>query len=1001
MLGGLKVQREETVACFRTKKTASLLAYLAYYADRSISKELLAEALWPDVDGIKGRQSLRMAVSSIRAALEQPDWNSRVFVLSDRDTIEVAATGFWTDARVFRDLVGANSVEDLLQAVDLYRGPLLAGFTDDWILPQSLELEELYSQAVCRLVQLLSDSNRLPAAVSAGRAALSLCPTREELHIALIRAYGNAGQSAAAVKQYEELERMLDEQWGESPSDEAKAVLEGIPKGGASIAGTDPSLDPHGNLPWIDASASLSESTPFFGRENEVAELKQMLSPQGGPRLVTLIGLGGMGKTRLAQRLAFHLKGEFLGRVWFVTLAGVLEAERMLEVLLESIGKRSPRGADALGSVSAAIGDAAALLVLDNVEQIAQEAKLAAARLIADCARLKILVTSRIALDAEGERPVQVTPLPLPTDYRELAALRSSPSVQMLVDAAQSVRPGFGVTPANALSVLLLCSKLEGIPLAIELAAAKLATLTPAQVLASIGRRVDLVSDKAALPKGHQSLRTVAEWSIGLLEDQERLAFAKLSVCRGGFNIELARAILGESAEPLLQKFCRSSLIGWKETAEEVRFEMLETLREIAAETLGVATPAHREAAKKHWSYVKSLCSDFDSLETESERKVWAARLNADCDNVLSVLESGLAGLIEPQGTWEVAWELTYFIERRGRPHVWIAPLTSLLRATESELSSHWKARAHRVLARAFQYKRDVSSAYAHTMQSIEHADRTDDVTLRIRNRVSLSVMAQLRGDFEEARQAARAAIELQQDDPQPDLAASCQIQLGWAYFHECKEAEAEEEFRQAVALAEGTGQAATLGVALTGLACATAGHDYDAAQPLFDRAMAVLDEEEVPLRTAQTLCIKAWADYRNGNHVAALSNVVKGFRKFKEADVGFGQLQLMVCGYVLSGSGRIADAAKFWGAAFGAVRRFGMVLLPSLKRDYEQERKRAIAALAVRDLELALERSVRLSEEDLIEHLLSIEPHRSEEEGERFEVAEAPQQDHSTAPGS
>lgn len=956
---------------FRSRKTESLLAYLAFYAGTPVAKEQLAEALWPEADGDRGRHSLRMAVSSIRSAMNRADWNSMEYVLSDRNTLVLTAESVKSDVALFREAIASGkesnstleNIEAFSQACSLYRGPLLNGFTDDWILPQALELEELYAQTVSGLTCLLATNGDVQRAIAESRRALSLFPLREDLHVALMRVYAIAGESTAAIKQFEELEKMLDDHWGERPGRQAHEVMDSLPSGGDTSRTPRQPAQPAG-----PGAAPLPISRkPFFGREAELSTLRRLLAPsEKHACLITLVGLGGSGKTRLAERVAQDLQADFDGRVWFASFVGLHPDQAPGETVLSAFTQSPPQNADAAEYISKLIGEAPALLVLDNLEHVVAQTRTLTDALRQHCPNLRILATSRIPLDAKNEQLVPVAPLPLPNDYRDLNALRESPSVQLLVEAAQVVRPGFSVTSANAQSVLLLCRRLEGIPLAIELCAAKLATLTPAQVVASIGRRLDVSASRSELPDRHRSMESVVEWSINQLRPSIRVDFSKLGICSGGFTSELAAALTGTDPSESIQELTRCALIKWNETDLEVRFEILETVREKAREMLDIAPNEARETSERFFNYLHSLCSKYETLKTEDERRLWAQSLVNETNNLLEALEMCAEGLIPSDSAWRFAFSLRPFIERRARPQLWVGSLDKLLDATAEKLEAELLSEAHLLMARIRYGLRDIRATYEHIVQAMDAADRTNNLKLQILTRCELETPASLLGEYEFAIEALNEAIELLRKSPDDGLAARCHINLGWTVFDSGREADSREQFAKAVEFAERAGDSIVLSTALVGLACAVGATDYAESIKIFERAQFICDQHGVPERIGHMHYYRALNEYRNGKPAEALENIHRSFKSFVSHGIALGQTPLTVGGLVLAANGDLENALLCFRRAQWSRVRYGMQMFPTLAKDYERE-----SASAGEDFNARVAQAPLHDDEELVEKLL------------------------------
>ncbi len=486
---------------------------------------------------------------------------------------------------------------------------------------------------------------------------------------------------------------------------------------------------PRDSFPPLKAEAGYGGSVPpqfsrFFGRQGELERLRELLDPgrqgskgageQGGreggivgsspaalppcrlaaaddTRLVTLTGPGGTGKTRLAIEAAQQLVPAFSGAVWFVPLGDVSDARRVPDAAAAVMRLPAAPATEPLDQVVEALGRQPALLVLDNFEQLVGDGARIVRDLLERAPTLRCIVTSRQRLDISGEREFQVLPLPRPEGGNGARwapeRLTLFESVQLFIDRAQTVKPDFQVTNANAPYVAELCERLEGIPLAIELAAARAQVLTPAQMLQQLARRYDfLVSRKRDAPERQRTLRSAVDWSYQLLSPELQRFWTRLSVFRGGWTLEAAEAVCGasgvmervpakraasggagargaaggnperpESNTPTLHhsttpsapdaldqlaQLRECSLVQTEETEEAVRFRMLETLREYAAEQL---RPEEREPVRmSHADYFVRLAEEAESQLRGPEQADWLRRLDRERLNFREAL-SGIA----------------------------------------------------------------------------------------------------------------------------------------------------------------------------------------------------------------------------------------------------------------------------------------------------------------------------------------------------------------------
>lgn len=615
LLGGLRAEQgngTHRLERFRTQKTAALFAYLAAYPNRSHSREELIERFWPDASAEEGRTSLRTALSSLRRQLEPPGTPANSVLATDRFQVRLNPDAVSTDTARFTDVLDAARRETgilperettlLREALTLYQGPFFPGSYDEWASALREHFAAEHQSVLRRLAALRAETGSLDESVEFARQAVAADPLDEEAQSDLIAFLAAAGRPAEALRQYRELERILRDEMGEKPS-ASLAVLAGRIQRGEPLP--VPSAASHGSGAAKPLPAELPQEEPapaipgwiplrlnrFFGRESEVALLTERLTDTS-VRLVTLLGPGGIGKTRLSMEAADRLREDstsspFPGGIWFVPLAEVMDAARILEAVRETL--RLPRGEagdDALRQIAAALPETArVLLILDNFEQVAAGGASVVLSLLSRIPRLTCLVSSRQRLSLPGEIVFPVSPLPVPESAETVTpeSLTRNPSVQLFTDRAQRSRPDFQVTPRSAATVAALCEKLEGIPLALELAAGWAQVLSPAQMLGRLDERFSLLAtrrtDKVAR---HRSLWAALESSTELLAPEERMFLYRLAVFRGGWTPEAAAAVCeAPSALSLLAVLRDRSLILSEETESgAIRFRMLETIRE-------------------------------------------------------------------------------------------------------------------------------------------------------------------------------------------------------------------------------------------------------------------------------------------------------------------------------------------------------------------------------------------------------------------------------------
>ncbi len=806
LLGGLRAQQaERVVSRFSTQKTGALLAYLAFYRERSHPREVLVESLWPQSGTPEaGRASLSVALSSLRHQFEPPGMPAGAVILADRFAVQVNPDAVTTDAAEFEAVLKAagqasssktERAQYLQRAVELYAGPLLPGYYEEWIAGEQERLANLFADAVRSLIRHLEQTGEAGRAVEYARRAVQADPVREEFHRDLIRLLAAAGQPDAALRQYRDLERILDQELADEPSEATRALVrrietqpaarepmvarptpprlasaapvDALPTGTVTFLFTDiegstalweragdafrtalathhtllrrtfrahggheikeagdsflvafarpsdalacavagqqalagqawaaeagplrvrmalhtgevalqdgeyhglvlhrasrmltaahggqilcsevasgllqrdpattdvrlsdlgiyrlrdvpeparlfqveyPGREP-GRFPPLNAEAGYASSLPltftrFFGREKEIERLTKWLRADD-TRLVTLTGPGGTGKTRLSLETAGRLVEHFSGAVTFVPLADLSDPRLIVASVVDALRlPRSPQQ-EPLEQAVEALRKQPSLLVLDNFEQLVEEGATIVRTLLERVPGLTLLITSRQLLGLSGEREFAVPPLPTPSNGGTPEQLGVYESVQLFIDRAQTVRPDFQVTNLTAPAVAALCDRLEGIPLAIELAAARAQVLTPTQMLAQLSHRFDfLVSRKRDANDRHRTLRAAIDWSYRLLSPDLQRFFAHLSVFHGGWTAEAAEAVTGEPlALDFLAQLRECSLVLTEESETEIRFRLMESLREYARDRLREMEDAGQEPRQRHANY--------------------------------------------------------------------------------------------------------------------------------------------------------------------------------------------------------------------------------------------------------------------------------------------------------------------------------------------------------------------------------------------------------------
>jgi predicted ATPase len=432
---------------------------------------------------------------------------------------------------------------------------------------------------------------------------------------------------------------------------------------------------PEQAFPPLSAEAGQAAHLPmrftrFFGRDDEITRLVEMLQPGQAADLpirhVTLTGSGGTGKTRLALEVAERLAEPFKGAVWFAPLADLSDPRLIADTLLDSLHlARSPHR-EPLDQVVEELSRQPSVLVLDNFEHLVEKGSALVQALLSRVPTLKVLITSRQLLGLSGEQEFVIPPLDTPNGGETAEQLSMYESVQLFVDRAQTAMQHFQVTSGNAPAVAELCHRLEGIPLAIELAAARALVMTPGQMLRQLEQRFGfLVSRKRDVIERHKTLHAAIDWSYKLLTPELQRFFASLSVFRGGWTVDAAEAVCDQPmALDYLAQLRECSLVLVEETVASMRYRMLETLREYASEQLSLETQAILEQG--HASYFVALAEEAEPELERMEQGNWLDRLENDHANLMVVLGRPVIDDRGAEASLRLAGALPSFWRRRG-----------------------------------------------------------------------------------------------------------------------------------------------------------------------------------------------------------------------------------------------------------------------------------------------------------------------------------------------
>jgi non-specific serine/threonine protein kinase len=690
LLGSLRVERGAQTIHLPTRKVESLLAYLALYP-QAHSRDQLAALLWGDAPDDQARASLRVALSTLRKTLGDD------LLLTDRETIQLNP-GFpiWVDGREIerlRDLeIDAPISQSLNPLFSLYPGDLLSNFYDEWIAPERERLRAIYLDALLRVIQHARSDGDYARAIQLAQKLLDNDPANEAAHQHLIFCYAASGDRRAARQQYAECRRVLRAELDVAPAPATTALYE------RALAQAD-ARDHDGwftNLP--------TPLTSFVGREKEMRELAEIL---GTTRLVTLTGAGGCGKTRLAIQTATEIAAteKFKDGVWWVDLAALRDPALVPQSVALTFGLREPAGIPLTTLLVNFLRAKKLLLIVDNCEHLLDACAQLIGTLLSACPNLHIVATSREILNIGGETVWRVPSLASPDPARipPLAQLRQFEAIQLFVARATAVAANWRLVE-NAAPVAQICARLDGIPLAIELATARLKVLSTQQIAARLDDRFNLLTggSRTELPR-HQTLRATMDWSYDLLSDAERSLLRRLSVFAGGFSLEAVEAVnsnLTTDHRPLttvldlLTSLIDRSLVVVEQKGNDTRYRLLETVRQYAREKFAQAEQNESEIfARRHRDWFLQFAEQAEPHILASEQLEWCERLERDLENFRAALTWSLAQTDRDNAerSLRLARALAWFWINRG---YWNEAKTWFERALENPIIVHARAGA-------------------------------------------------------------------------------------------------------------------------------------------------------------------------------------------------------------------------------------------------------------------------------------------------------------------
>ena len=900
------------VTAFESDKERALLAYLAVEADRPWRRETLAGLLWPDHPERAARHSLSQALSNLRRALGDHDATPPALRVTREVVAFDRASDHWLDVVAFECLLAACDghaharadgcaacARRLEEAAGLYRGPFLDGLTlpdspefEQWELHRRERLGHQVLDALARLGRFHERRGAHDRVSAAALRQLALDPCREEAHRQLMRAYHRAGERAAALAQYERCRRVLAAELGVEP-EAATVSLAAQVRDTPADTGRAPARRPH--LPM--------SPTPFVGREAELARLAALWQA-ADTRLVTIVGPGGIGKTRLALQCAAAHADDFADGAAFVSLVPLRVADLIAPAIAAAVGLSLRAGEDPARQLVGHLRDRELLLVLDNAEHLP-----AGAGLLADLLRgapgLRLLVTSRARLGLRAEWVVELGGLAYPGG-EPAGALASYDAARLFLQTAARLRPGFARAAGDEPAVRRICQLTEGLPLALELAASWARVLSCREIAVELARGLGFLAGAARdLPARHRSMGAVFDGSWRLLSTAERRALRRLAVFRGGFGREAAEEVAGATLTDLAGLVDKSLLRAYSRADGETRYDLHELVRQYARERLEAVQEAAR-VRDRHLRRYLALAEEAEPQLVARDQEAWLARLAAEHDNLRAAFDWALASA---QGA--VALQLA------------------------GALWHFWWVRGH-----VGEGRRRLEAALA--------GGAAASAAVRVRALHGAGWLTALQHDDARAGALLREGLAAAEALGEPGRVTGLLDALGESARWRGDLGRAAERLTESAARSRAAGNTRGLAVALADLgAVAHAARDEARAVALLEEGLALLRQLGDTVHTAWTLAFLGRAAKEQGDHGRAAARLTEAcglFGKVADRD-GLAFTTEGLAG-LAAARGDAASAARLFGAAEAQREAIGSPMMPVDRPEYERDVAAARAQL-------------------------------------------------------
>jgi predicted ATPase/DNA-binding SARP family transcriptional activator/DNA-binding CsgD family transcriptional regulator len=912
LLGSFKVSvgaRSIEESQWRLKKASGLVKVLALAPRHRLSREQAMDLFWPKLGPAAAANNLRYALHVARRILDpaSPTAASR-YLRFQGGVLELYPSGpIWVDAVAFEEAaVAAFHSRDPVAyeaAAELYTGDLLPQDRyEAWVEDLWVSLRRTYLALLVELAEMYEEHAEFELATETLEKVVKSEPTHEKAHVGLMRLYALSGQRLEALRQYERLRETLSRRLGKKPAAAGRHLYEEIMRGQSPLS--HPPLVNHASKEHPRASQHNlpAARASFIGRERELGQLKHALATT---RLLTLTGVCGSGKTRLALEVAKDVVGEFPDGVWLTELATLSERALVQQAVAAAVGVCEQPGRHVIATLASALREKNMLLVLDNCEHLIDAVAHLADILLSSCPHLQVLATSREALGLVGEVKWPVLPLSLPDPSRPLAPknLAGCGSVRLFVERARRCHPAFALTVQNVGAVTDICRQLDGIPLAIELAAARVGTLSVKQVAERLTYSLALLTggDRTVPPK-QRTLHGALSWSYALLSKPERRLFERLSIFVGGWTLEAAEAVgTGDGIDrdnilDLLSRLVDKSLVMAEASVEgEPRYRMLNPIRRYGRERSEVSEQVE-PTWRRYVAWFLELAEKAESELRGAQQELWLEMLEREHDNLRAVL----------------SWVLEREKAELG------------LRLCGA-LGEFWHLRGH-----LSEGRRWLDAALA----------KGNAVTVPARAKALMwaGCIAWEQGDYERSIAFSEESLALSRKLEDTVGATAALSNLAWAALNQNELRRASKLAEELISLQRVSRDTAGVvdSLLILGMVAAVQ-RDYERASALHEESLAVAREVEDNFAIVLSLALGAFASLNQRYFERARNLCADGLELSQK--LGMGQMiatHLHISAALAGSQGRLVNSATLWGAAEALREALGTVFSPVERYVYE-----------------------------------------------------------------